>query len=148
MALVTISEASRLTGKARKTLYAHIKSGKVTSSLDKDNVRKIDTSELVRVYDITIKGNNKVTPEVTSEVTQGNVTGNTINLTHEELKEIIKSAVAEAIKEVVPLLLEHKQPDIKERENIRTTKNGLRGYKPKSPTIDSYLDDMTFVSKK
>ena len=47
MALVTISEASRLTGKARKTIYAHIKSGKVKSKLGKDDLRKIDTSELV-----------------------------------------------------------------------------------------------------
>ena len=43
MALVTISEASRLTGKARKTIYAHIQSGKVSSKLGKDNVRRIDT---------------------------------------------------------------------------------------------------------
>lgn len=145
MALVTISEASRLTGKARKTLYAHIKSGKVSSRLGKDKVRKIDTSELARVYDLSLKGNSKVTTGVTSEVTTGNVTGNTITLTPEQLQVIIKNAVAEAIKEVVPLLLENKQAG-------QVTKKVTAPVTEVTPTVttgSSYLDDIpTFLSKK
>ena len=145
MALVTISEASRLTGKARKTLYTHIKKGKVSSRLDKDGVRKIDTSELARIYDLKVKGNNKVTPQVTSEVTTGNVTGNTITLTPEQLQVIIKNAVAEAIKEVVPVLLEYKP-----ETNIRTTDTGTPKTKTKSSAPADYLgmDSMSFVNKK
>ena len=144
MALVTISEAARLTGKARKTLYAHIKSGKVSSRLGKDKVRRIDTSELARVYDLSLKGNSKVTTGVTSEVTTGNVTGNTITLTPEQLQVIIKNAVAEAIKEVVPLLLENKQPE-QVPEQAATPDNLTK------PVItgSNYLDDIpTFLSKK
>ncbi len=148
MALVTISEAARLTGKARKTLYAHIKSGKVSSRLGKDKVRRIDTSELARVYDLSLKGNSKVTTGVTSEVTTGNVTGNTITLTPEQLQVIIKNAVAEAIKEVVPLLLENKQP---EQVTTPVTKVTTPVTKVTTPvaTGSNYLDDIpTFLSKK
>lgn len=140
MALVTISEASRLTGKARKTLYAHIKSGKVSSRLDKDKVRKIDTSELVRVYDLKPVGNSKVTPDVTPQVTTSNVTGNTITLTPEQLHAIVKNAVAEAIKEVVPLLLENKKtikPAKQETKKAAT---------PKATTpLNDYTDNMSFI---
>ena len=141
MALVTISEASRLTGKARKTIYAHIQSGKVSSRLGKDKVRKIDTSELVRVYDLKAVGNNNVTGDVTPNVTTGNVTGNTINLTPEQLSIIIKNAVAEAIKEVMPLLLENKPV-----ENIRTMKTATPKNTP--PSLNNYLDDIPTFGKK
>lgn len=50
MAQISISEASRLTGKNRSTLHRHIKSGKLSKFLDKDNNPTIDTSELARVY--------------------------------------------------------------------------------------------------
>lgn len=50
MAQISISEASRLTGKNRSTLHRHIKSGKLSKFLDKDNNPVIDTSELARVY--------------------------------------------------------------------------------------------------
>lgn len=144
MALVTISEASRLTGKARKTLYAHIKSGKVSSRLGKDKVRRIDTSELARVYDLSLKGKSKVTTGVTSEVTTGNVTGNTITLTPEQLQVIIKNAVAEAIKEVVPLLLENKQAE-QEPEQVIAPEQVTATV----TTGSNYLDDIpTFASKK
>jgi len=50
MALVSISEASRLTGKSRTTIQAYIKQGKLTRCTDDDNKPKIDTSELLRVF--------------------------------------------------------------------------------------------------
>lgn len=52
MAIVNLSEASRLTGKSRDTLYRHIRTGKV--SVAKDTVGQggylFDTSELIRAY--------------------------------------------------------------------------------------------------
>lgn len=48
--LVTITQASRLVGKARKTIYAHAKSGKVSLSKFGDGRTAVDTSELHRVY--------------------------------------------------------------------------------------------------
>lgn len=50
MAKISISEASRLTGKNRSTLHRHIKSGKLSKFLDENNNPTIDTSELARVY--------------------------------------------------------------------------------------------------
>ena len=45
MALVSKSEASRLTGKSRATIHRHIKDGKLS---EQDG--QLDTSELIRVY--------------------------------------------------------------------------------------------------
>ena len=50
MAKHSISEASRLTGKARSTIHKHINDGKVSKELDKEGNPVIDTSELVRAY--------------------------------------------------------------------------------------------------
>lgn len=48
--LVTITQASRLTGKARKTLYAHANTGKLSLSKFGDGRTAVDTSELHRCY--------------------------------------------------------------------------------------------------
>ena len=45
-----VSEAAVLVGKNRKTLYAHISSGKISAQLDEEGTKFIDTSELIRVY--------------------------------------------------------------------------------------------------
>ena len=50
MAKHSISEASKLTGKARSTLHRHIKDGKLSKGQDVDGQPVIDTAELVRVY--------------------------------------------------------------------------------------------------
>jgi predicted nuclease with TOPRIM domain len=80
--LVTITQASKLVGKARKTIYAHAKVGKVSLSKFSDGKTAIDTSELYRVY-----GNLKenVTPK--SLRSEENVTGgNTVLDVLTELK--------------------------------------------------------------
>lgn len=50
MAKHSISEAAKLTKKARSTLHRHIKEGKLSKELDADGQPVIDTSELVRAY--------------------------------------------------------------------------------------------------
>lgn len=51
MALVSISEAARLTGKARSTLHKYIKQGKLSTTTDPVTGNKtLDTSELIRVF--------------------------------------------------------------------------------------------------
>ncbi len=54
MAIVSISEASRLTGKTRATIHRHINTGKLSKTKDDTGVIGIDISELIRVYDIKI----------------------------------------------------------------------------------------------
>lgn len=50
MAKHSISEAAKLTGKARSTLHRHLKDGKLSKEIDSDGQPVIDTAELVRVY--------------------------------------------------------------------------------------------------
>jgi hypothetical protein len=50
MALVPVSEAAKLCGKDRKTLYRQIKEGKLSATKDETGATKIDIAELVRVY--------------------------------------------------------------------------------------------------
>lgn len=50
MAKHSITEAAKLTGKARSTLHRHLKEGKLSKELDADGQPVIDTAELVRVY--------------------------------------------------------------------------------------------------
>ncbi|MCQ8779935.1 helix-turn-helix domain-containing protein, partial [Escherichia coli] len=50
MALVSISEASRLTNKSRTTVHRYISKGKLSICTDENGVKKIDTSVLLRVF--------------------------------------------------------------------------------------------------
>ena len=53
MAKISISEAVGLTGVSESTIRRDIKSGKVSSEKDEKGHRRIDTTELDRVYGIT-----------------------------------------------------------------------------------------------
>jgi len=50
MAIVSISEAARLTGKSRTTIQKYIKQGKLSKCSGTDGTFGIDTSELLRVF--------------------------------------------------------------------------------------------------
>jgi hypothetical protein len=51
MAKVSIIQAAKLAGISRTTLYGkYIKLGKLTVEVDIDGVKKIDTSEIIRVF--------------------------------------------------------------------------------------------------
>lgn len=50
MSQVTISEAAKLVGRDRKTLYKDIKAGRLSATLSATDVRQVDTAELIRVY--------------------------------------------------------------------------------------------------
>ena len=50
MALLTIAQAARTAGVARSTIYAHLRSGKLSATRTPTGERRIDTSELTRVY--------------------------------------------------------------------------------------------------
>lgn len=54
MTIVSISEASRLTGKTRATIHRHINTGKLSKTKDDTGSTGIDISELMRVYNIKI----------------------------------------------------------------------------------------------
>ena len=50
MALVTIAQAARTVGVARSTIYSHLRLGKLSATRTPTGERRIDTSELTRVY--------------------------------------------------------------------------------------------------
>ena len=50
MALLTIAQAARTAGVARSTIYSHLRSGKLLATRTPTGERRIDTSELTRVY--------------------------------------------------------------------------------------------------
>ena len=50
MALLTIAQAARTIGVARSTIYAHLRSGKLSVIRTPTGERRIDTSELTHVY--------------------------------------------------------------------------------------------------
>ncbi len=50
MAWHTIQEAQKLTGKSRRTLYRDMSTGRLTWAPEGDNARRLETSELIRVY--------------------------------------------------------------------------------------------------
>ena len=50
MALLTIAQAARTAGVARSTIYSHLRSGKLSAVRTPTGERRIDTSELTRVY--------------------------------------------------------------------------------------------------
>lgn len=64
MASVSISEAARLTGKARSTLHKYIKQGRLSVTTDAATGSKaIETSELIRVFGkLTATHSDTVTP--------------------------------------------------------------------------------------
>jgi len=61
MSIVSITEASKLSGKSVRTIHRHLASGRLSYVIT-DNVKGIDTSELIRVYGIIMtemSGNDK-----------------------------------------------------------------------------------------
>ncbi|TAI80280.1 DNA-binding protein [Pectobacterium versatile] len=50
MAQISISEASRLTGKSRTTLHKLIKAGELSTCRGERNAKLLETSELLRVF--------------------------------------------------------------------------------------------------
>ena len=50
MTLLTIAQAARTAGVARSTIYAHLRAGKLSAIRTPTGERRIDTSELTRVY--------------------------------------------------------------------------------------------------
>lgn len=48
--LLNLSQAAQAAGITRRTLYNHVKQGKVTVSRDEKNNPVVDVSELIRVY--------------------------------------------------------------------------------------------------
>jgi len=123
MALVSISEAARLTKKARSTIQAYIKQGKLSKTTDNNTgVVGVDTSELIRVFgDIKINNPVKTTNHDSGLLIQ-HTTPNNIN----ELQQIKQeNAVLKARLEEKELLLKEKDKRLLLLENIQKEKPSI-----------------------
>ncbi|GFO76061.1 hypothetical protein BPLS_P3631 [Bathymodiolus platifrons methanotrophic gill symbiont] len=107
MALVTMTEASRLIGKSKQTLYRHVSSGRVSRNSD----GFLDTAELIRVY-------GELKQNTTSKVTKTSMPVVQVERSHIEWLEKQVDGLRDDIKQVrddslareirLMALLEHK----------------------------------------
>ena len=117
MAKISISEAARLTGKSRTTLYRLMSTGKLSTCTGEKNEKMLDTSELLRVFGAF----SGCTGEQPSEqVTEHHVTGESVTSVQvvvqleqeiEHLKTLVSAQQShiDSLKQAM-LLLEHKAP--------------------------------------
>lgn len=89
-----ISQAAKLTGKARSTIQRDIKTGKLSATNGENGSPVIDASELMRVY-------GKLKPsslhQSCSDVTQGATPKSTDNLSLEEVQQGVAGVANEAV---------------------------------------------------
>jgi hypothetical protein len=130
MALVSISEAARLTGKSRATIHRRAKAGKLSIQGS-----KVDTSELIRVFGPLLSTSEQVTVQSNKKSTANNTDVlqelNTLKVQAAHDKEILELKLSNAIKELSfkdeineslkdqIRLLEHKPSE--QSEPIKTT---------------------------
>lgn len=111
MAKVSISEASRLTGKSRTTLYRLISTGQLSTCTGEKNARLVDTSELLRVFGAFdgCSGEQVTEHRVTGAEQQNEQVVNTLKQEVEHLRALVsaQSSHIESLKQAMQLL-EHK----------------------------------------
>jgi len=73
MALVGIGQAARLRGRNRSTLHRAMKDGRLSYSLDETGERRIDTTELDRVFGIKPAGGNGAHMPQSNTAQQGEI---------------------------------------------------------------------------
>ena len=121
MAIVSISEASRLTGKTRATIHRHINTGKLSTTKDDTGAVGVDTSELIRVYNIKIDTPDTCIDDV--KIEQHNTTIDTGELNTLKTRLALLEAENHHLKDHVDslkqamLMLEHKE---KKKENSKS----------------------------
>ena len=93
MAVVSITESVKLTGKSRQTIYRHIRTGKLSKT---DN--GIDTAELIRVY------GEFVTPDTANTPKSSNVTHHTDIAAELKKQDKVQEMEVQHLKEQVELL--------------------------------------------
>lgn len=117
MATVSISEAARLIGKSRTTVHRYISSGKLSTCTDEYGVKKLDTSEILRIFGAFTHVHHEHSDTVTDEqrVTQSRTseTDKTKPLEHEieHLRQLVTAQQShiDSLKQAM-LLIESKLP--------------------------------------
>lgn len=92
MAKVNVSEAATLVGVARSTLYAYIRSGKISIEKDRLGKPQIDTSELLRVFG-TLQDNikdNETDKEIKGDTHKNDSENTVLRTENEVLREMLR----------------------------------------------------------
>lgn len=121
MAIVSISEAARITGKARSTIQSYIKTGKLFKTADSHTgVVGVDTSELIRCFGqwITTPIGHVANEQISQQTTPDTTSSTTDKLSKitvlEKEIELLKKMIEEkdehnkSLKQAM-LMLEHKE---------------------------------------
>jgi peptidoglycan hydrolase CwlO-like protein len=112
---LNMSQAAQAAGITRRTLYNHVKQGKVTTSRDKKNNPVIDVSELIRVYG-NISLPVKKMPTVTHRKnTQENFPSEQLQTMQKEIAEL-KLAVTHMLEDKTARESERKQYEEERRK--------------------------------
>ena len=136
MALVSISEASRLTNKSRTTVHRYISNGKLSTCTDGKGIKKIDTSELFRVFGAFKSVHHEQSDNVTDEqhVTSNGTgeTSKTKQLEHEveHLRQLVTAQQShiDSLKQAM-LLIESKLPNTSEPVTPHVVKKSWQFWK-------------------
>ena len=136
MALVSISEASRLTNKSRTTVHRYISNGKLSTCTDEKGIKKIDTSELLRVFGAFKSVHHEQSDNVTDEqhVTSNGTgeTSKTKQLEHEveHLSQLVTAQQShiDSLKQAM-LLIESKLPTAPEPATQPVVKKSWKFWK-------------------
>jgi len=108
----SVRQAAELAGISRKTLYAHIKQGKVSAHKDDQGDKVIDHSELLRVYGKQLK-----TPEDKGNSSQSNPV---------EVGESVLQAELDKAKRNATIMMTNLQSLRKENELLKTMLSDAR----------------------
>lgn len=114
--LLNLSQAAQAVNITRRTLYNHIKQGKVTLSRDEKNNPAVDVSELIRVYGNVSLPVKKIPTNAHHENTHK-------NFPSEQLEDLRKELAD--IKQAVTLMLEDKTMREKERQQYEEQQQKL-----------------------
>jgi len=112
---LNMSQAAQAAGITRRTLYNHVKKGKITTSRDKKNNPMIDVSELIRAYGNVTLPVKKI-PKIThSESTHGNFPSEQLQAMQKDIAEL-RLAVTHMLEDKTARESERKQYEEERRK--------------------------------
>ncbi|MGB1257959.1 MAG: hypothetical protein ACPG51_18950 [Thiolinea sp.] len=125
MANVSLTQAAKLAGVSRATLYRkYINTGEITVTTSRDGKKQIDTSEIIRVFG-EIKGTEELTPtQPTDQIRQPETRQDTVSGTKK--RQLETPSDNQALHSEIALLKERLKASEKETESLRQDKQWLQ----------------------
>jgi len=112
---LNMSQAAQAAGITRRTLYNHVKQGKVTTSRDEKNNPVVDVSELIRAYGNVSLPVKKIPTVTHRENTQENFPSEQLQAMQKEIEEL-KLAVTHMLEDKTARESERKQHEEERRK--------------------------------